>query len=148
LASVTIPGSVINIGAFAFDSCNELTNVYFTGNAPNASSTTFGSDTNATGYYLQGTTGWDVFAANTGLTVALWLPQIQANDASFGIQNNQFCFNVNWASGQVIVVEACTDLANPVWTPLQTNTLTNGAFYFRAPFQNNTSGRFYRISSP
>ena len=30
------------------------------------------------------------------------------------MQTNQFGFNINWASGMVVVVEACTDLTNPV----------------------------------
>jgi hypothetical protein len=45
-------------------------------------------------------------------------------------------------------VEACTNLATPVWTPLQTLTLTNGSFYFTEPFQTNSAARYYRISSP
>jgi hypothetical protein len=45
-------------------------------------------------------------------------------------------------------VEACTNLANPVWTSLQSLTLTNGLFYFAEQFQSNEASRFYRISSP
>jgi hypothetical protein len=44
---------------------------------------------------------------------------------------NQFGFNINWASGQSAVVEARTDLANPGWSPVATNTFTGGLFYFR-----------------
>jgi hypothetical protein len=51
-------------------------------------------------------------------------PQVQTSDGSFGIQNNQFGFNINWASGMTVVVEASTNLANPTWSPLVTNTLT------------------------
>jgi hypothetical protein len=57
LASVTIPGSVTSIGDLAFAECNNLTNVYFAGNAPAADSSVF-LDDNATVYYLPGTTGW------------------------------------------------------------------------------------------
>jgi hypothetical protein len=64
------------------------------------------------------------------------------------MQNNQFGFDINWASGQVIVVEACTNLASLVWIPLQTNTLTNGLFHFSDPQWTNYPGRYYRISSP
>jgi hypothetical protein len=46
------------------------------------------------------------------------------------------------------VVEACTNLASPVWVPLQTNSLTNGSFYFSEPLQTNVSGRYYRVVSP
>jgi hypothetical protein len=146
LAGVTIPGSVTNIGEDAFYYCPSLTNVFFTGNAPSVDSSVFLSDNDATVYYLPGATGW--ISPFGGLPALLWNPLIQASGASFGVRSNQFGFNVNWASGQVIVVEVSTNLANPVWAPLQTNTLTNGSFYFSEPVQTNGSGRFYRISSP
>jgi hypothetical protein len=41
-----------------------------------------------------------------------------------------------------------TNLANPTWYPLQTNTLTGGSFYFSDPQWTNYPGRFYRIRSP
>jgi hypothetical protein len=46
------------------------------------------------------------------------------------------------------VVEACTNLANPAWTALQTNTITNGTFTFSDAQWTNFPGRFYRISAP
>jgi hypothetical protein len=72
--------------------------------------------------------------------VVLWNPQIQTGDGSFGVQNNQFGFNITGASNIPIAVEACTNLASPVWIPLQSLTLTNGLFYsreFRLPSQSN-----------
>ena len=30
----------------------------------------------------------------------------------------------------VVVVDACTDLANPVWEPIKTNICTGGSDYF------------------
>jgi hypothetical protein len=75
-------------------------------------------------------------------------PQIQTGDGSFGVQTNQFGFNVNWAGVQVIKVDACTNLISPIWTPVQTVTLTNGSFYFSEPQWTNYPARFYRISSP
>jgi len=149
LTSLTIPGSVTSIGDYAFDGCGRLTSltsVFFMGNAPTADSTVFSSDNNVTVYYLPGTTGWS--SLFYGRPAVLWKPVIESGDSSFGVQNNQFGFNINWASSQVIVVEACTNLASPVWTPLQTLTLTSGSYYFTAPFQTNSSERFYRISSP
>ena len=47
-----------------------------------------------------------------------------------------------------IAVEACTNLASPVWVPLGTATLTNGMFHFSEPIQTRSPGRFYRISQP
>jgi hypothetical protein len=150
LASVTIPTSVTNMGEAAFSGCHNLRNVFFTGNAPGAGWGLFDSDP-ATVYYLPGTAGWGDFAATIGepyLRVVLWNPLIQARGADFGIRSNQFGFNITGTTNIPIVVEACANLANPVWTPLQTLTLTNGLFYFSEPVQTNSSGRYYRISSP
>ena len=87
------------------------------------------------------------FAQLTGLPTVLWNPQVQ-NDASFGVQTNQFGFNITGSSNLVIVVEACTNLANPVWQPVQTNTLTGGSSYFSDPQWTNYPARFYRLRSP
>ncbi len=145
LTTVTIPGSVTSIGSYAFEAGSGLTSVYFQGNAPAADSTAFAADTSATVYYLPGTTGWsNPFG---GAPAVLWNPLIQTGDGIFGVQNNQFGFNVTGSTNLAIVVEACTDLANPVWVPLQTNTITNGSLYFSEPLQTNSLGRFYRISA-
>jgi len=59
-ASVTIPSSVTNLAGWAFCECVSLTGAYFKGNAPSLSGpAVFSGDTNATVYYLPGTTGWD-----------------------------------------------------------------------------------------
>ncbi len=149
LGSVIIPGSVTNIGGVAFAFCYRLTSVYFKGNAPSADATVFGV-ANPTVYYLSDTTGWGVFSANTGLTPVLWNPLIQASSANFGVQNNQFGFTItNGSTNNIpILVEACANLASPVWTPLTNVTLTNGSFYFSDPQWTNYPARFYRISSP
>ena len=147
LTSITIPATVTAIGSHVFYHCGNLTGVYFYGNAPSDDTTVFSGDNNATAYYLPGTTGWGAFSTNTGLPTALWKPQVQTSGASFGMQSNQFGFNITWANGMVVEVEVCTNLASPVWTPIQTNTLTNGLFYFSEPLQTNSSGRFYRLSS-
>ena len=106
----------------------------------------FDDDNNATVYYLPGTTGWGT--TFTGLPTVLWKPLIQTSDGNFGVQTNRFGFNINWASGQTVVVEACTNLANPVWSPVGTNILTGGPSYFSDPAWTNYPGRFYRLRSP
>ena len=77
-----------------------------------------------------------------------WDPFGPSGTASFGVQNNQFGFNFTGPANLVIVVEACTNLASPVWTPLQTNTLTNGSFYFSDPQWTNYPSRYYGLGFP
>jgi hypothetical protein len=141
LTNVTIPAGVTNIGAVAFDGCTNLVGLYFFGNAPTLGSGVFTGDTRATVYFLPNTSGWGSF---TGPTPVLWLPQAN-NDASFGVKTNRFGFNINWASGMVVIVDACTNLTNPVWVPVSTNTLPA---YFSDPQWTNYPGRFYRFRSP
>ena len=55
---------------------------------------------------------------------------METSRASLGVRTNQFGFNTTGTSKIVVVVEASTNLANPVWLPLATNTLTGGSAYF------------------
>jgi hypothetical protein len=70
LSSLTIGNGVTSIGPKAFAFCPSLTSVYFQGNAPNADSSVFIADTNATAYYLPGTTGWGTMFG--GCPTMLW----------------------------------------------------------------------------
>jgi hypothetical protein len=56
--------------------------------------------------------------------------------------------NINGSSNLAIVVEACTNLANPIWLPVGTNTLSGGSSYFRDAQWMNYPARFYRLRSP
>ena len=105
----------------------------------------FWADT-PTAYYLPGTTGWG--ATFGGCPTALWMPQVQTGDASFGVRTNQFGFNITGASGLTLVVEACTNMANPIWFPVETNTFTGDSSYFSDPQWTNYPNRFYRFRSP
>jgi hypothetical protein len=161
LTSITIPGSITNIGANAFGDCTNLASVFFTGNAPTVDPTAFWNfyhnnfgygywaPDNATIYYLPGMTGWVAFSADniTGLPVVLWNPQVQTG-GGFGVLDNQFGFNITGTTNIPVVVEACTNLANPLWSPVSTNTLTGGSSYFSDPQWTNYPCRFYRLSSP
>ena len=73
---------------------------------------------------------------------------MQTRDASFGVRTNRFGFNLDWASGRVVVVEACTNLAEPVWSPVGTNVLTDGSAYFSDPGWTDSPARFYRLRAP
>jgi hypothetical protein len=146
LTNVTIGNSVTNIGGYAFLQCSSLTSVYFQGNAPSLGSAVFYGDNNATVYYLPGTTNWGTTFG--GRPTVLWNPQAQTSDASFGVRTNQFGFNIAGTTNIPIVIEACADLASPVWVPLQSCTLSNGSVYFSDPKWTNYPGRFYRLRSP
>jgi hypothetical protein len=75
-------------------------------------------------------------------------PVIINNGPSFGVQTNGFGFIISWATNTPVVVEACANLANPIWSPVGTNSLTNGSSYFNDPQWTNYPARFYRIRSP
>jgi hypothetical protein len=71
--------------------------------------------------------------------------QMQIRSGSPGVRTNQFGFNITGTSNIVVVVEANTNLANPTWSPLRTNTLTGGSTYFSDPQWTNYPSRFYRL---
>jgi hypothetical protein len=148
----TIPPSVTNIETAAFWFCTNIAGLYFTGNAPAVAGDVFDHDTQATAYYLPGTTGWTSFASQSGLTPVLWNLAIQngasAYGSSFGVRNGQFGFDVAGTARIPFVVEVCTNLASRVWTPLTNATISRGVFYFSEPMQTNSTGRFFRISPP
>jgi alpha-tubulin suppressor-like RCC1 family protein len=157
LNSVIIGNGVTFLNNYAFWSCTSLADIYFQGDAPGFGADVFvGEENVATIYYLPGTSGWGptfggvlfggtIFGA---VPTMLWNPQVQVNDGGFGVQTNQFGFNITGTSGLVIVVEACTSLCDPLWQPVQTNTITGGSFYFGDAQWTNYPGRFYRIHSP
>ncbi len=153
LTSVTIPGSVTSIGAYAFAYAfgyNYPHSVYFTGNAPSPTndSTVFSGDYNTTVYYLPGTTGWG--AMFDDYPTAPWFlpnPVILNNSAGFGVQPGGFGFTISWATNASVVVQAATNLANPVWIPVSTSPLTSGTNYFSDPQWTNYPERFYRVTS-
>jgi hypothetical protein len=154
LTSAIIGNNVTNIADEAFYYCTGLKGVYFGGNAPGlGGNSVFGYDFLAptTIYYLPGSTGWG--STFGSCPAVLWNPQAQTADGSFGVLNNQFGFNITGSSNLIIVVEASTNLSNPAWIPVGTNTLntfvgTNGTSYFSDPQWANYPNRFYRFRSP
>lgn len=146
LTRLTVPGSVTSIGTLAFNADPALVAMYFKGNAPNVAWSGFDIQNTVTVYYLPGTGGWDTNLG--GLPTALWTPQALTGDGGFGVRTNQFGFNIFWSDQHVVVVEGCTDLIDPVWVPLATNTLSGSSIYFCDPQWTNYPGRFYRLRSP
>ena len=142
LTNVVIGSGLSSIGFQVFSYCISLTGVYFTTNAPAMNSDVFDDDIAAIAYYLPGMMRWG--ATFDGLPTALWLPQIVAS----AVRTNQFSFYVDWASGLSVVVEGCTNLSHPVWSPLQTNFLSSSSSFFSDPQWTNYPSRFYRASSP
>jgi len=145
LPSIVIPAGLTNI-SYSFVDCGQLTKMYFKGNPPLNDYWEFFGAKNVTLYYLPGKTGWSTFSPLSTCSTAPWLPAMQTGTASFGLPTNQFGFNLNWASGQTVVVEASTNLMN--WQPVQTNTLATDSSYFSDPQWTNYPGRFYRLRSP
>jgi sugar lactone lactonase YvrE len=80
--------------------------------------------------------------ASLTVTIPTTAPQISTSGLTFGLQNNQFGFNVGAMAGQTIIVEGSTNLVN--WTPLFTNTPNGTPFYFYDPQWTNLPSRFYR----
>lgn len=149
LTSVFVSAAVTNVGSGAFFGCSALCGVYFQGSAPSVGWNAFVGANNATVYYLPGTTGWGLTFG--GCPTALWFlpnPLILNNGPSFGVSTNGFGFIISWATNIPVVVEACTNLANPAWSPVGTNTLTDGTSYFSDPQWTNYPARFYRLRSP
>jgi len=98
---------------------------------------------------LPGTTGWG--ATFDSRPTAPWFlpnPVILNNSAGFGVQPGGFGFTISWATNVSVVVEAATNLANPVWIPVSTNTLTGGTSYFSDPQWTNYPVHFYRVQMP
>jgi len=141
LTKATIGNSVSNLGLQAFMHCSGLTSVYFMGNAPAVGPSVFYGVNNAIFYYLPGTTGWVPAFANWPM--ALWNPTPQFTGPA-----DPFGFTITGSSNLVIVVEAATSLYNPDWTPVSTNTLTDGSSLFSDPQWVNHPARYYRLRSP
>jgi hypothetical protein len=154
LTSVTIGSGVKSIGWGVFYDCTDLTNAFFLGNAPLVSGETGSLDTTVflgeigTVYYLPGATGWQ----NTfgGWDVEQWDqpgPVINVVGSGLGMHSKGFNFTVAWVPNTTVVVQACTNLAHPVWVPVATNTLIGGALNFSDSQGTNTVQRFYRVGS-
>ena len=168
MPTITIGKGVATMGEYAFNYCTNLTGVYFRGNPPTVDlittdTTLFYADHNVTVYYLPGTTGWSSLwhSLYCSKPAVLWnavigTPSLEtgsnivtANDATASDTAGalSFGFNIVGTPNIPVVVEACSNLANPVWTPLQAVTLAGGSAYFSEPMQS-VPGRFYRLTHP
>jgi hypothetical protein len=144
LTSITLPETISSMEGAVFYYCYNLRAVHFRGAAPSFGGDTFSSDCIV--YYLPGTTGWT--AQFAGRPTAVWLPRADTDPATFGIHANQFGFTINWARGMSVVVEACTNLHNPEWSPIETNTLATDSYPFTDYNWTSYPARFYRVRWP
>ncbi len=136
LPRIIIPVGVTNIGSRAFYYCTNLREVCFRGDAMALGAEAFTGATSAVIYRLPDAIGWrDSFG---GRSTAIWLlPELHMR--TFGRPhrydpNATFGFTLSWATNTLVVVEACTNLLDPTWSPVVTNTLTNGSSRFhRSP---------------
>ncbi len=148
LTSVTIPDSVTNIGFSAFNSCTALTSVLFQGPPPPSLGGSYEFlFTPATLYYLL------AYASNWPATVSerptrCWNPTVQ-RDAGFGFASGRFSFNIVGTTNIPVVVQATTNLASGVWTPVtNANLNSSGSLSFTDPASTSLPARFYRIVFP
>jgi len=120
--------------------------VYFKGNAPSVGVDVFDGDIHTFVYYLPGTMNWG--ATFAGRPALLWNPEVTGRGGGIGVGTNGFGFALAGTSNLVVVIEACVDLAKPIWSPVGTNTLIDGASYFSDPQWTNYPARLYRIHNP
>ena len=130
LTKFVVPKSVTSIGIVAFPECPSLTNILFAGDAP-ALSGSPGSlglgATNATVYYLSGTTGWTSTYGGCPTVMLDISPSIKASGTNAMI---------SWNQG--VLVET-TNLTSGIWTTNNaTSPLTNA-------LEGNAPMKFYRV---
>ena len=88
----------------------------------------------ARGFVGRSNSEW--FVANTTR------PTIEMDDGGFGIRSNKFGFNIGGNPGEVVIVESSANMND--WTPVSTNLVGSGPFYFSDPGSINLPLRYYR----
>ena len=67
---------------------------------------------------------------------------------SAAVETNAFQFNVEWAGGQTLKVQASARLDEPFWEDVGTYATVNGSCVVRDTNWVNGSQRTYRMVSP
>ena len=147
LTNVTLGANVTSIGSSAFQGCAGLTDIYFCGNAPEIGSFVFlETSPAAVVYYKENTAGWETLFS--GIPTISWAPQIQTGNTDFGVRSNRFGFTITGTTNFAVRIEACTNLAQGIWAPVETAALNNGTLSFSDPAFTNYPNRYYRVSMP
>jgi hypothetical protein len=109
----------------------------------------FVAGTNTLTFYVRHPDGGDgMIVSGASLTAAAVSEPFFMLLPNASSRTNLFAFTVSGSSNIVVVVEACTNLALPVWSPVSTNTFSNGPVYISDPQWTNYPDRFYRLRSP
>lgn len=146
LVRLDLPANVTHVEGYAFTGCATLSGLYCQGDAPTVGRTPFTGTPNVIVYYLPGAGGWT--DALGGAPTRLWLPEVIKNDGAFGVGEGGFGFNIAWADGRVVVVEACSDLVNPEWESVGSQTVAGGTARVSDPAWAEHRRRFYRLRWP
>jgi hypothetical protein len=141
-SSITIPDSVKMIERLTFKSCPNLNSIYFTADPPGFE-TSLG--TTATAYFLPGSSQWGTFFG--GCPTVLWNPVMQLG-SGYGATPGGFSFNITGTADIPVRIEACTNLAEGVWIPLLTTTLSGSSLDISDEDWNSHPSRLYRITGP
>ena len=142
LTSITIPGSPITIYESAFAYCTSLTTVDFPADAPIADCTVFSADTNATAYYLPGTTGW-------GSTVG-GIPAVQFVPPQLSLRITTNGCNVTFSTptNHLYGLQTTTSLVGGVWSTILSNIPGTGFPTNYIDGAAQVPQKFYRVYVP
>ncbi len=144
-------GSSPEVWRTTFESSMDGTNWTFIGNGNriaggwqfNGSSSLLNSLIRARGYPVIGNTATYYEDYNsTWFVESILTPPFRVYGTALST-NGQFSFNASGLSGQMVIVEASSDLK--VWVPLQTNTLGSLPISFTDTQAPGISNRFYRL---
>lgn len=144
LAQVSFHAGVSSLGAAAFGETPALTRICFAGSQPAVTSS--GSDlfegSGLTSVSALSLSGWS--SALGGITVAQWLPVMGVPQPGA----DGLSFSVDWANGQIVRVQTCTNLAEADWANWSTNSISNGSCAFTDTDYGALQQRYYRVWQP
>lgn len=143
LTNVTVAAGVTVIDGFW--NCPELKTIEFYGDRPVLEPDTIGwGSPELSIYYLPGTSGWSTSFG--GRTTVLWLPRLSREGTRAGSPGSDFGFEIDWAVGKRVVVEARGDFGIGEWETVGTVTVPeSGLVEFRETEMVDRGGRFFRL---
>ena len=147
----TFGGSLNHGSVFEITPAGVLTTLYlFTGDNDGSqpeAGLTQGSDGSFYGTTTYGGAGGNGAVFRISVGIGPVIPVIQTS-ADFGVQNQRFGFNILGAGNAAVIVQATTNLGNPAWIAVSTNTLVGGVSRFSDPLGMSFPQRFYRVCMP